>query len=231
MTEAKDLSHLNTEAKRHLVNALDIKHRRQDCVSASGKLNKNLIEALLPKVDEVVENLVQTLAPYLQLTFSHLKIERGCIDQLDLDSTPQTGGFGEVYRARWLKSGDIDAAVDVGIKFPKRYSLSNSLIHEIEIIAKFRHDNIVRFYGIVEWIETDRIGMVMEWCDSNLSIVQASRILSTQPSTNPRTVSKTNYFLYEHVQAVRSVDPLHVVRKVAAALEYMHVHWGVVHRY
>ena len=88
MTEAKDLPHLNSEAKNQILVALSIKH------SKSQSKGNNSIAKL-------TSNFTQS-----NRTFeSAHKIDRSCITNFDFneDKPQNAGGFGLIYQAKYTR--------------------------------------------------------------------------------------------------------------------------------
>ena len=91
------------------------------------------------------------------LTFSYVKVfdEK----ELTVEETPfASGGFGDVYRAK-LAGGEIVVAKEL-----KKEQVGEGFVefqHEVSMMSKLEHSNLVRLYGIM----LNPLRMVMEMCE------------------------------------------------------------------
>ena len=153
-------SHLNTDARRCLLDALEKKHELFDNCGAA------------PYLDEI-EDRVRVSAANL-LPGDHFEVDEREIGR---------GSFGVVYKAKWTKEG-LDHPEEVAIKFPNEIgpSLLGREQKALEDLCHgIKHKHLVSYFGIVRhcWPETNppciQCGIVMEWCDYHMGMSSVLR--------------------------------------------------------
>jgi eukaryotic-like serine/threonine-protein kinase len=115
----------------------------------------------------------------------------------------KTGGMGQLYLGVDPKSGQPCAIKVISEQFLKRPEATSQFLHEIDIISRVSHPNIVKLYGHGKW--EHGLYLAMEWIQG-ISLIQV--------------------ILQGAFSLRRSLE---VALQVAYALFHLHAH-GIVHR-
>ncbi|KAG8926314.1 hypothetical protein FRC01_009016 [Tulasnella sp. 417] len=84
-------------------------------------------------------------------------------------SAYNSGGKGDVTKATYRRGNNADDEQAVAVKKlryhrdMKRKKFGNEFVHEVEVMAKLSHENIVRLIGFVEDLKNGTAWIVMSW--------------------------------------------------------------------
>jgi hypothetical protein len=170
-----EINHLNTAAKITLIRALKIKHNKNTEVIDNQKLIN-----IINEIESFVHNENEKLLTFQDDNYNNndnktncygKKLDRKKINYDIHDTSISHGSFGEVYQglltiedsksliedSKYLKKDSIKIKEDsktvvVAIKLPLslRGNILNSIFHELEILQRVQHKNIVQYFG---WFE------------------------------------------------------------------------------
>ena len=110
MTEAKDLPHLNSEAKNQILVALSIKHNRNEINESDiDLLDEFILSKTQSKGNNSIDEWTSSFTQSNNAFETAHKIDRLCITDFDFheDTSLKAGGFGEIYKATYMRRFNI----------------------------------------------------------------------------------------------------------------------------
>eukprot|EP01041_Mallomonas_annulata_P008920 gene8920-18459_t len=227
-TASKDISHLNTAARATIMLALNAKNELKLLKDSSNKSIQQtaLVNTVMDEMELRLRSLINGVAPLAKMNISPI-LQKNMINESDIkynlddNDAVRMGSFGQVFigqltsnnnlKSTKTKSQDKIHTIDVAIKFPvfQTNNIFETMLHEIEMLSRFTHDCIVRFYGWFERSQQNtqqqphnenfnsnalRFGIVMEWSSHSLNMDIAAM----------------------------NINPLSVFHDITSALVYMH---------
>ena len=119
---------------------------RAKCPTCRGDILETLTAIQDPSI--LVENFASVQVPDISVT--------------QMEQTPfASGGFGEVYRAKWQSQ---DVAVKVVLKASTKQEKEEAIVAsrcEASLVRRLNHPNIIRIFGITS-LKSNKLGIVME---------------------------------------------------------------------
>ena len=113
------------------------------------------------------------------------------------------GAFGEVYKAKEIRTGDIVAVKQIKIHHTRLNY--DSIINEINVLKHLDHPNIVKYYNYFE--EEDKIFIIMEYLDGGT--------LKEYLKNNEKNITEDNARI--------------IIKQLLNALSYLHYSCDICH--